>query len=245
MTPDLTEQQKREILERYKSREPLQIIAESLDVTMEEIKKYIQQIGNESVASPESGEQVTVFEKFAKTVRQFLWRHGGKEHREYKEWNELVKELREGGLSKTQAIIQATKDFPSCYHIFREFDVSEWDPNPDSHPEIFQCVKATHLEGPENEGRKQSHRENLNWALEAAGLFLRTNEQPKICPNDKAYFLYRQACSDGKEFLTKVTQVESKSGSDEEADRLSKQGSERSIQELEEMLETLGEKEEA
>ena len=62
----------------------------------------------------------------------------------------------------------------------------------------------------ESEGREQSHRENLIWALEAAGKYLRVGEYPEMCPNDAAFFLFCRAIEDPKDLMARVTQIESK-----------------------------------
>ncbi len=85
-----------------------------------------------------------------------------------------------------------------------------------------------------NEGKEQTYRENLSWALDAAGEFLRAGQRPTTCPNNGAWFLYTSAIDNPKEFLTKVAQVEK--GEDGEAERVARAGEERSIEELEKMI---------
>ena len=94
--------------------------------------------------------------------------------------------------------------------------------------------------GVENQEIDQSHRENLQWAIAAAGHFLRTNQEPLTCPNNAAYFLYRQAREQPKEFLTKVTQVETKVDRSGEG---VKRAVQKSIEEINKLLEALTEPE--
>lgn len=71
---------------------------------------------------------------------------------------------------------------------------------------------ATFFSGTDIETLSQdlSLRENAQWAIAAAGEFLRTGQPPKECPNDSAYFMYLQATSNPKEFFAKFSQIESK-----------------------------------
>ncbi|KKL99663.1 hypothetical protein LCGC14_1812150, partial [marine sediment metagenome] len=68
----------------------------------------------------------------------------------------------------------------------------------------------------------------------------RTHEPPKKCPNNSAYFLYRQAIDDGDKFMAKYQQMmldKAKNPGDESF----KRGSQKSIEEIGLMLDTLGE----
>ncbi|KKK85200.1 hypothetical protein LCGC14_2775680 [marine sediment metagenome] len=85
---------------------------------------------------------------------------------------------------------------------------------------------------------EQPFRENLAWAIQAAGLLLRTGEKPKECPNDSAFFLYSQACDDPKGFLGRFAQIEGKSVEDKEDNELQK-ATKRSVAEIEEQLQML------
>jgi hypothetical protein len=89
-----------------------------------------------------------------------------------------------------------------------------------------------------SEGKEQTYRESLNWALLSAGEFLRTGVRPTVCPNDAAWFLYTQAVSEPKDFMAKVAQVEK--GEDGEAARQCRKNAQRSIEELDAMLSELG-----
>jgi len=59
-------------------------------------------------------------------------------------------------------------------------------------------------------GIEQPYRVNLMWALEAAGNNLRTGKKPDTCPNNSAFFLYKQALDNPKEFSSKLCQIEAK-----------------------------------
>ena len=92
----------------------------------------------------------------------------------------------------------------------------------------------------ESEDIELSHRECLQWAMDAAGRFLRTKQHPMRCPNDAAYFLYQQAIDQPKEFLTKVTQMEAKVDNQGLA---GKRATQKSIREVDKLLEALAEPE--
>jgi hypothetical protein len=92
----------------------------------------------------------------------------------------------------------------------------------------------------ENEHKDQSYRENLTWAMEAAGEYLRTKKKPKTCPNNAAYFLYTQAIDEPKDFMAKINQMESKADQGEH-EREVRQSSRKSLAEIEEFLSKLEE----
>ena len=208
--------------------------------------------------SPEEGEEekerlqeeMTPIEEFAKAARKILWRLHPHLHTEYHEWNSAIHKIRSThDYTYYQAIVQASKDFEPLLQLFANYNVSEHDPEPGSHGDIAILLEAKRAEEAEYEDKgivrseetDQSHRENLTWALEAAGRFLRTKEEPVSCPNDAAYYLYRRAIDEPKEFLAKVTQLEMKAKVD---DGTQKAGA-KSISELGMMLEELLEEGEA
>lgn len=189
---------------------------------------------------------MTPVEEFVSAARKILWRIHPHLHTEYHEWNSLVQRLQSTRkYTRYQAMVQASKDFECLHDLFGCYDLSLHDPDPSSHGDLAAIAKARKEAARGNapgvaiksEGVSQSHRQNLTWALEAAGRFLRTAEEPAKCPNDAAYYLYRRAIEEPKEFLAKVTQTESKVKTDDGDERAGK----RSIRELGEMLETLAE----
>jgi AraC-like DNA-binding protein len=86
----------------------------------------------------------------------------------------------------------------------------------------------------ESEGRVQSYRDNLAWAMQAAGEYLRTQKRPSICPNDSAFFLYHQAIDDPKDFLSKVAAIEK--GVDDSDDREGRASTKRTLNEIKAFL---------
>ncbi len=85
---------------------------------------------------------------------------------------------------------------------------------------------------------EQTFQENLEWAIQSAGLSLRTEKKPTQCPNDTAYFLYTQACEDPKGFLGRFAQIQGKMVGEKENEELQQEGK-RAISEIEEQLQTL------
>lgn len=180
------------------------------------------------------------FTEFQKHARSILWRQDrGYKHEEkktYNAWMEGIAVLKDGGFSYREAVVEASKSFLCLHRLFREYDVSMYDSN----SENFVVHGGISLKDIKSEGKEQSHRDNLNWAITAAGEFLRTGKDPATCPNDAAYYLYMQAKDQPKDFLSRFNQIESKSTESEE-DRKSKKATRRSIEELESMLDTLDE----
>jgi hypothetical protein len=163
--------------------------------------------------------------EFSSRAKSILWRQdtGGDEDRKaYNRWKERVEFLasKDGGMLKyNEAVVRASKEFPCLARLFREYDVREYDPNPDSHPHIQHVGTPSACEqNVECDGIEQGYRENLRWAIEAAGETARTGLVPARCPSNTAWYLYEQAIADPKDFLAKVGQVESK-GDAAEADR--------------------------
>ncbi len=185
----------------------------------------------------------TSMDEFAKKARSILWvQEQGKDRPTYDLWQSLVKKMVEGGLSKPQAVIQASKGFLCLSELFTEYDTSRSDPDPSYCPvKTNGNVSKAEIAC---EDKEQTHRENLTWAIEAAGKFLRTGKSPNAAPNNAAYFLFRQACDEPKDFLSRFTQVDMKAGDTGEEAALMMRTSDRSIKEIDDMLETLGKKKE-
>ncbi len=190
-------------------------------------------------------------EEFSKRARSVLWRQNpGKEKRKYNEWEMRIKELESGGgFFRGEAVICASKDFPCLYPLFREYDVREYDKNTDSHPGIqhFGDVAQSVIDQDKVAevvilDQEKSYRENLNWAMDAAGEFSRLKRHPGLCPNNQAWFLYDMARENPKDFLMRVGQSEAKSTDGDK--NASQRASKRSIAELSRMLDELDYEEE-
>ncbi len=70
---------------------------------------------------------------------------------------------------------------------------------------------------------EMSYKENLRWAIETAGNFLRTKKPPIECPNNSAWYLYIQAVKEPKDFLAKLGQIEVKEKEDQGVTDLAKE----------------------
>ena len=105
--------------------------------------------------------------------------------------------------------------------------------------ERFDPLKTQLVNSPiQSDDKEQSYRDNLLWAIQAAGTKLRTGNRPNSCPNDKAFFLYQQACENPKDFMTKFSQVETKEKDDADTKK-AKRSTEFMIEEIERQLKTL------
>ena len=142
-------------------------------------------------------------------------------------------------LSKEQSELmrEAHANGESIASVSKRFGVSK-------HTASVHCNKASQVPdnplGPPIEDRAQPYRDNLSWAMSAAGHFLRTKERPIICPNNACWFLYCQAIDEPKDFMAKVNQIESKADGGE-LERESKSSSRRSLAEIDLFLQNLGE----
>jgi len=184
--------------------------------------------------------------EFRKRCHSILWRQeaGGKKDKiTYDRFKRLVAEFqKDGGMTLDQATVEAAKDFQCLKPLFRSYDVGDYDPHPESHadtPKPDKRPKAVKCED-----KSLSYREQLAWAMSAAGKFLRVGVEPTTCPNDRAFFLYIQAKEQPKEFMQRLGQVEAKGDTEEEEQRLSKRASKRSVEEIDAMLAELGESDE-
>lgn len=187
------------------------------------------------------------FADFRSGARSILWRaEPGKVRKSFDAWMERIKDLQDNsGMSEQQATITASKGYRSLHHLFGIHDVREHDLHPGSDPTIRhygEVRSATVTPGEEAEvtilGEELSYRENLNWAMAAAGGNRHTGGDPPTCPNYKAWFLYVEAMDNPKEFLAKVGQVEARQ--DDGDDRCETiRSARRSISDLNDMLDAL------
>lgn len=242
----LTDEQRTEVAELHILGKTHAELAKQFRVSPTTIQKTIKKIGFEKpkidLPAGQRSMPSAAIAEFAKRAKSILWRQdSGPVRKSFDRWKRLVEELKtDGGCTYQQAVVQASKDFDCLKRLFREYSVNDYDPHPDSHPGIEHWGQKVPMDGIENENREQSFRENLAWAIEAAGKYLRTNEMPVSTPNDGAYFLFRQACEQPKEFLGKFTQVEGRGDDEQERQRRTRESGQRSIDEINEMLRSLG-----
>ena len=234
----LTDEDINEIVEMYIKGGNILSIAAHFAVTRHIISKVLDDKGiqrqkKERVKSRDMAE-------FASRVKSMLWRQNrGADKKIYNQWKARVEELEAdtgAGYNHNQAIVRAAKEFPVLNRLFREFDVRDFDPNPESHPAIQHYGQLPDNGQAVCEGTEQSYRESLRWAIDAAGRHLRTGEIPKSCPCDAAWYLYRQAIDEPKDFMGKVGQIESKTDLDSEARKNMSKSAKKSIAEIDAML---------
>jgi hypothetical protein len=245
----LTQTQRQEIADRFVAGDTQMSLAGEYGVSKQTIIRVCRKLKAVRVAPKPATIQDLV--EFTKRAKSILWAldPGPEEGRKnYNSWKARILELADkngGGLSKNEAIVYASKECPSLSTLFGLYNVEKYDPSPESHAHIKHFGDTGFKKGDVTcEGIDQTYRESLRWAIEAAGKFSRTRERPTSCPCDKAWYLYEQAVSDPKDFLSRVGQVESKGDAESEArDKAAKSGT-RSIAEIDGMLSELDKHEE-
>lgn len=247
----LNEDERAELVKRWRKGETIAFLASENELCARTASRYIRESGKRKYKKRKSKARgmndipANDVKKFLSNCRKAIY---GSEPRgkAYKRWEKIVKEFEEdGGMIHQEACIQAAKDFPCCKKLFAAYApvLEGKDPIPDSHPDLYTGQQES--EGMKCENRELSDRENINWAIEAAGREKNEGQAPKTCPNYTAFYWYRQARDEPEKFLSKFTTIMGR-GSDEADDqRKVRRGGERSIEEIEEMLETLVPKEES
>jgi len=247
----LSPAQWKEIIERYKCGERVVDFAKEFNVSTATIRRNLRErtitasmkeIDHDAIRDPH-------LKRFLAEARSMLWRADSgldEQHPQYFAWKRQLAEIeRKYEITYGAAAIMATKNCRLLHGLFRKFNVEQFDHYPTSHPSITQYraeEKGSITYQISNENVEQTHRQNLNWAIAAAGEFKRTGVKPSSCPNDSAFFLYEAAINDPDKFLQRFTTVESKV--DDSGDRADRVASGRSLEEITEMLASLGEEEE-
>ena len=235
----ITDAQRKEIASKFMAGVLKAKIAEEYGITIGTVGRTCKKL--QAVRPSPRPATISDVAKFASQARSILWAlddGSGSEHKIYYAWEARIAALSSedgGGMNKNSAIIRASKEYPALKQLFREYDVRAFDPNPTSHPAVHHYGDRD-VVSVECENIKQSYRENLNWAIQAAGATSRTGKQPESCPCDAAWYLYEQAIKDPKDFLGKVSQVEAKGDSESEDRRRGRLASERSLAEIDGML---------
>jgi predicted transcriptional regulator len=240
--PGLPESQQIEIARRYAAGESQSKLAEEFGISKPTVGKYAKKHGGKR--EPESAINVRDITEFTSRARATLWRQDvGAEKPTYAAWEAKVQALEESGYTKQQATVQASKDYPCLHILFREYDLSQHDPSPSTQPAVQasgnQSAAPPSRAKVANEGKEQSYRDSLRWAIEAAGNYLRTRQDPASCPCDAAWYLYCQALAEPKDFLAKVGQMESKGDGESEERKNTRKSGQKSVAEIEAMLDEL------
>lgn len=73
---------------------------------------------------------------FRKEARKTLWAQDGGDNKgkQYRLWEDRITELEKTGLTRPQATVAASKEFTCLSRMFRQFDVSFFDPDPTLSP---------------------------------------------------------------------------------------------------------------
>ncbi len=191
--------------------------------------------GHKTPQTPKTG-----FPGFEQRVKAILWRRivgPEKERPDYDKWKSSIDEwFIKKGVGRRQAVVNASLPFDCLVATIADYDLSQYG--------VQSVKKSAKSVAIPSLSKKQSYRENLRWAIDAAGKSKRSREEPEECPNDAAYYLYKQAMDDPKDFLAKVGQIEAKSSAKEELDEDDRKQATKSIDEIDEMLAALEEDEE-
>ena len=242
--PGVLEKHWPEIIERLRSGEQLQHLAQEFGVDESALGLGLKERGLFNNAKGRSLEIRDVnLRDFASNARRILWRFSrarGK-HVLYDTWKARVKEFRERhSCSYESAVVQASKEVGCLGKLFQKYNVEEFDKYPNSHPHItkYKQHSAAEKDSPKavSENIEQSYKENLSWAISAAGEHKRTNVPVRRCPNDEAFFLYQQALEDPKGFLARFSTAEAKITDTDASDRLS---TKRATDEIDGLLSTI------
>jgi hypothetical protein len=244
-----TEEQEKEIASKYEAGTSITKLVQEYDTTYTTLNKVLARCDAHSPAVKQSKCNFKEFEKRAASV---LWRQqtGREEDRkEYHTWKARITELESpngSNYTHQQAVVQASKNFPCLGRLMREYDLRPFDPNPDSHPNVKQFGDASgNKVSVFCEDKKLSYRECLQWALNCAGEYQRTGQEPTQCPCNSAWYLYQQAIADPKDFLSKLGQVEAKTTGESQESKDARKSAKRSLSELNAMLDELTPKEES
>ncbi len=183
----------------------------------------------------------TSIERFEVEAKKLLWAKShtkGNKHPDYDAWKTRIAEVTsQKKISRLEAVLIASKECTCLAPLMNEYDFESYgivgSPN----------IKEGHI-GIVCLNEELSYRDNLRWALGAAGEMQRSRVPPIECPNNSAWYLYTQAIQDPKDFLQRLGQVESKVLESERESEDTKRQSKRSILELDEQLATLEEEKE-
>ena len=181
------------------------------------------------------GSSVDKFEREAKTI---LWRRirgTDKARPDYDRWKTRIAEISvQEGISRREAVLQASQEETCLAPLMNEYDFESYGVI--GTPQIMEGGGGTICRNEE-----LSYRENLRWALDAAGEFQRTKNYPVECPNNSAWYLLTQAIEDAKDFLAKLGQVEVKASERDILVEDTQRHGKQSIKDLDDQLATLNE----
>jgi len=179
-------------------------------------------------------------QKFRSRARSILWNYSPAA---YKAWEQEIEKLLEQheDWSRDEALVLACKNYKQLAELFKVYDVSIYDKFPDLHPNIKRSAPVQVEDDncrpiPVCENLNMSHREQLRWALDAAGQYAAAGIEPESCPCWGAYYLYLQAQDNPKEFMTKLASSEAKVDQQAEFADSIRSSSRKSVTEIDEIL---------
>jgi len=237
----LSDEQRIEICERWKAGEQVKELAEEYGVSTKTIDRVLRR---NNVTSPATNVRTAQRElqEFTKRVRSILWRSDPTRVK-YNAWQDRVNSLEAGGMARKEAIVQASKDFPELTKLFREYNVSDYDPHEGSHPKVEHHGTPKARKGIPYTGEKLTQLDSLRWAAQAAGHFLNTGVPPERAPNAECYLYYRMAQDEPKEFLSRIIQLFARYDESSAEEKRMKKRSKMAIDEIMENLRVLEEEE--
>jgi hypothetical protein len=227
-------EEKRDAVKRVEAGETKKAIAEEFGVTGQTVANWCKQYG-----SAQDPSHIGPVAEFVKRVRSVLWR---KDKVQYDKWTDEVARLQEKeGFTLEESWVHASKGFPVLKPLFREYDLKQFDKMPESHPNIIHFGDKPRAADIVCENKELSYRECLRWAIAAAGLHLRTGDDPLVIPCDQAYYLYQQAIGEPKDFLAKLGQIESKEDAEASLERATRKAIEHEADAIDKMLQEIEE----
>ncbi len=237
------------ILEQWQRGIPQNKLAAEYGVAVATITKIVSEAGFKRYGDEpdllseleEPKKKLTQYAKFVKEAKEILRDQAfdGKGVDMHTTWMNWVEVLGSEGFTRQQAAVEGSKGFACLRRLYMKYDVYEFDLKPDSHPEIRHkrdMKESKDAKSVPSDDRELSYRENIRWAAAAAGLFLRTGKEPESTPNDTAWFLFCMAKEEPKDFMAKISQVESKDVGEGEDERFIKREGNRMIKQLDDMI---------
>ncbi len=238
------------IVDKWQQGTPLTTLAVEYGVTVTTITKHVKLSGlrrlknNDVSIGPdqiEEKKELTQYAKFAAEAKDVLraQEFDGKGVDAHTTWTNWVEILQHEGFTRQQAVVTGSKGFACLRRLYMKYDVYEHDTKPDSHPDVKHKRDLRESKAKKTipcEDRELSYRDNIRWAVEAAGHWLRTGKDPEITPNDTAWFLFCMAREEPKDVMSKINQVEARDPGDDEDDRQTRREGKRMIAQLDEMI---------
>jgi hypothetical protein len=233
-----TKTERRDAVKRTQS-ETKKAIYTELEISPATLNNWIAEFKGEDLEVPEGPSKIGTVVDFAKRVRSVLW---GIDKAQYDKWISRVAYFEEHGYTQAQAQVRAAKEFPACRPFFREYDIKVFDRDTGSHPDIVFFGDEPRAREIVCLNQEMSYRENLRWAAMAAGQHQRTGQEFYEVPNDTAFYLYQNALSDPKDFMTKLGTMEGREDMEALLEKSTRKMADRAMSEIDKWLSEIEEK---